>query len=101
MRSETAMPMSHARFGNQPVSAKENSPPFQRWVRSRSLSSPVRDGRKCGFVQRGFGIPLSSLRDLADLGGANPALKRWAFVDRPYGLDDATARRMNEGERNL
>ena len=42
--------MNTARF-SQPVRATDNSPPFQRWVRGRRLSSPVRDGRNRGQCQ--------------------------------------------------
>lgn len=165
MRFQVTNPMPDALPAQQPVRAKENSPPFQRWVQSRSLSSPVRDGRKrdlcmgtrfCGPMRRGGVVlintllqrgvsqdvepanrfngllrarkaaeavgrvsacansqlkqgvnekaqlarrfdngvaergngraPLSSLRDSAGLGG-NPALKRWAIVGRPDGLN--------------
>jgi hypothetical protein len=64
--------------------AKENSPAFQRWVEG-SRKEPV----PLGTTERTLrgGRFLSSLRDLPPSLAPNPALKRWAIVERPSGTE--------------
>lgn len=110
MRSETANPMLLASSANQPVRAKENSPLFQRWVKRRSQSSPVRDGRKrhlaCGF--RTNWVVLESRSDGAKVAvGFEPtginvclSLRRGATIEMPRAVRRRSATQSGHGHRH-
>ena len=68
----------------QPVRAKDNSPPFQRWVARRSRNES-RQGRKEMFgLSRAFFRPSGAW---GILGHVNPAINRWAIFECPCGTN--------------
>jgi hypothetical protein len=77
--------MKYSRRADRPVGTFENSPAIHRWEKCCvNIISPV--GTIEPLAIRASIVP-TGLKKFID--SSNPAMNRWAIVDRPYGTERA------------